>query len=76
MTGRGSRRRGSSKQITGNVGLYYVAYRLSQLGWNVMTTSRNASGIDLVCYDASQRFITVQVKAFEKKQAIGLCEGN
>jgi hypothetical protein len=29
-------------QITGNVGLYYCCYRLSQLGWNVMPTARNA----------------------------------
>jgi hypothetical protein len=39
------------QQIVGNIGLYYVSYRLSQLGWNVMPTARNAKGIDLVAYD-------------------------
>ena len=27
-------------QIVGNIGLYYVSYRRSQLGWNVMLTAR------------------------------------
>ena len=29
-------------QVVGNVGLYYVCYKLSRLGWNVMPTARNA----------------------------------
>jgi len=33
-------------QVTGNVGLYYVCYRLSRMGWNAMPTARNARGID------------------------------
>lgn len=33
-------------QIVGNAGLFYSAYRLSRLGWNVMPTSRNARGIE------------------------------
>lgn len=37
-------------QIVGNAGLYYVCYRLSLLGWNVMPTARNARGIDVVAY--------------------------
>jgi len=37
-------------QITGNIGLYYTCYRLSRLGWNVMPTSRNARGIDIIAY--------------------------
>jgi hypothetical protein len=28
--------------ITGNTGMYFVAYQLSRRGWNVMPTSRNA----------------------------------
>ena len=45
-------------QVVGNVGLYYVCYRLSGLGWNVMPTARNARGIDVVIYsqDAKKTF--------------------
>ena len=32
-------------QLVGNVGLYYICYELSRLGWNVLPTSRNARGI-------------------------------
>jgi hypothetical protein len=31
-----------SNQIVGNIGLYYVCYRLSCFGWNAMPTARNA----------------------------------
>lgn len=41
-----------SPQIVGNAGLYYVCHRLSLLGWNCMPTSRNARGVDLICYNA------------------------
>jgi hypothetical protein len=37
-------------QAVGNVGLYYVCYRLSCLGWNVMPTARNARGVDILIY--------------------------
>jgi hypothetical protein len=37
-------------QVTGNVGLYYVCYHLSRLGWNAMPTSRNAKGIDILAF--------------------------
>ena len=39
-------------QVVGNIGMHYAAYRLSQMGWNVMPTSRNARGIDLLAYGA------------------------
>ena len=42
-----------SGQVVGNIGMYYAAYRLSLMGWNVMPTSRNAKGIDLLAYDAT-----------------------
>ena len=42
----------ASNHVVGNVGLYFAAYRLSQMGWNVMPTSRNARGIGLLAYDA------------------------
>jgi hypothetical protein len=35
-------------QVIGNIGMYYAAYRLSQQGWNVMPTARNARGVDRV----------------------------
>ena len=38
-------------QLVGNVGLYYVCYKLSCLGWNVLPTSRNAKGVDVVIYN-------------------------
>ncbi len=60
-------------QLTANVGLYYCCYRLSLLGWNVMPTSRNARGVDIVAYrrDASH-FIGVQIKALSKRNPVPL----
>jgi hypothetical protein len=50
-------------QVVGNIGMYFAAYRLSQMGWNVMPTSRNARGVDLLAYDMSaSRFHGIQVK--------------
>jgi len=52
-----------NKQIVGNVGLFYACYSLSRLGWNVMLTSRNARGIDIVIYSQdATRTHTIQVK--------------
>lgn len=34
-------------QVTGNIGLYWTCYQLSQLGWNAMPTARNARGVDV-----------------------------
>ncbi len=60
-------------QVTGNVGLYYVCYRLSCLGWNVMPTARNAKGVDILIYnyDASIK-LSVQVKALSKRSPVPL----
>lgn len=57
--------------MVANVGLYYVCYRLSLLGWNVMPTSRNARGVDIIAYsqDASSK-IAVQVKALSKRAPV------
>lgn len=62
-----------ANQVVGNIGLYYVCYRLSKRGWNVMPTSRNARGIDVLIYsqDAS-RTHTVQVKALSKTAPVPL----
>ena len=57
----------ANQQTVGNIGLYYVCYRLSRLGWNVMPT-RNAKGIDILIYsqDASCTY-TLQVKTLAGK---------
>jgi hypothetical protein len=63
----------SNNQVVGNVGLFYVCYRLSRLGWNVMSTARNAKGIDVLIYSqAAKRKLTVQVKALSKRDAVPL----
>ena len=60
-------------QVVGNVGMYFAAYRLSQMGWNVMPTSRNARGIDLLAYDAAAgRYLGIQVKALSKRNPVPL----
>lgn len=60
-------------QITGNIGLFYCCYRLSVRGWNVMPTSRNARGIDIIAYDRSaSNFIGVQVKTLSKRNPVPL----
>jgi hypothetical protein len=53
-----------NKQITGNAGLFYVAYKLSTMG-------RNAKGIDIVAYSEDFKAIKkIQVKSFSKIQAV------
>jgi len=60
-----------NKQITGNAGLFYVAYKLSTMGWNVLPTSRNAKGIDIVAYSEDFKVIKkVQVKSFSEIEAV------
>ena len=63
----------SNNQVVGNVGLYFVCYHLSRMGWNVMPTARNARGIDVLIYsqDASRK-LTVQVKALSKPSPVPL----
>jgi hypothetical protein len=61
----------TNNQLTGNIGLYYVCYRLSRLGWNVLPTSRNARGIDIVTYDQKgRRRHTIQVKTLSKRDPV------
>ena len=63
----------TSNHVTGNVGMYYAAYRLSQMGWNVMPTARNARGIDLLAYDATAgRYLGIQIKTLSKHGAVPL----
>ncbi|NLH47740.1 MAG: hypothetical protein GX444_03950 [Myxococcales bacterium] len=62
-----------SNQQVGNAGLYWVCYKLTLHGWNVLPTSRNARGVDIVIYneDASVKR-TVQVKTLSKRNAVPL----
>lgn len=58
-------------QVTGNVGMYFVAYRLSQMGYNVIPTARNAKGIDLIVYNEdATRMVGVQTKCLSGKTAL------
>ena len=62
-----------SNHVVGNVGLYFVCYKLSCLGWNVMPTARNARGIDIVIYNQNaSRTVTLQVKALSKPSPVPL----
>jgi len=65
--------RGSGNHTVGNVGLYFVAYRLSRLGWNVMPTARNARGVDLIAYsEQAKRKVAIQVKALSRASPVPL----
>ena len=60
-------------QIVGNIGLDYVSYRLSQLGWNVMPTARNAKGIDLIAYSLDgPSYVGIQIKSLSKRNPVPL----
>ena len=60
-------------QIVGNIGMFYTCYELSLMGWNVMPTSRNARGIDIIAYDSeATNYIGVQVKTLSKRNAVPL----
>lgn len=62
-----------NKQIIGNIGLYYSAFKLSTLGFNVMVTSRNAKGADLIAVSENEKkFIGIQVKTNSSEMDIRL----
>jgi hypothetical protein len=63
----------SNQQTVGNIGLFYVCYRLSRLSWNVMPTARNAKGVDIVIYsqDAARK-LTIQVKTLSRANPVPL----
>lgn len=56
--------------------MYFVCYALSRRGWNVMPTSRNARGIDVLAYnhDASLT-LALQIKALSKRNPVPLGGG-
>ena len=67
-----SKPRFNDRQVTGNVGLFFICYKLSRRGWNVLPTSRNARGIDVLAYGKhGEKFLTVQAKGYTRKAAIG-----
>jgi len=58
------------KQLTSNIGLFYVCLELSKLGWNVLLTSRNTKGVDLVIHSQeAKRTHTTQVKSLTGREA-------
>ncbi|BBM87115.1 hypothetical protein [Candidatus Uabimicrobium amorphum] len=60
-------------QVTSNVGLYYVCYKLSLQGWNAMPTARNAKGVDIIAYNSDcSKMISIQVKTLSKRNAVPL----
>lgn len=63
----------NSIQIVGNAGLYYICYELSKRAWNVLPTSRNARGVDILIYDQNaQRKYTIQVKSLSERNPVPL----
>ncbi len=63
-------------QIVGNIGMFYTCYELSRRGWNVMPTSRNARGIDIIAYNSqATNYIGIQVKTLSKRNAVPLGSG-
>jgi len=43
------------------------------MGWNVMTTARNARGVDIIAHNSDcSRMISVQVKTLSKKHPVPL----
>jgi len=60
-------------QIVGNIGLFYTCYKLSLQGWNVLLTSRNARGIDIICYSMDgNKMVSIQVKSLSKRNPVPL----
>jgi hypothetical protein len=60
-----------ANQVVGNIGLYYICYELCRRGWNVMPTSRNARGIDIVIYSQDgARKHTIQAKSLTKRSPV------
>ncbi|MCP4304517.1 MAG: hypothetical protein GY788_06495 [bacterium] len=61
-------------QMTGNAGLFHIAWELTRRGWNVMPTVRNARGADLYAatVDDEEAVIAIQSKALSKRAAVPL----
>lgn len=61
-------------QLTGNAGLFHIAWELTRRGWNVMPTVRNARGADLFAAPADDEdgVIPIQSKALSKSTDVPL----
>jgi len=60
-------------QVVGNIGLYYICYELSKRGWNVLPTSRNTRGVDLIIYNQKgDKKFTIQIKTLSREAPIPL----
>lgn len=60
-------------QTVGNIRLYFVCYKLSRSGWNVMPTARNAKGVDiLINSQSAARTHTIQVKTLSRRAPVPL----
>jgi hypothetical protein len=60
-------------QVIGNIGLFYVCYKLSLFGWNVMPTARNSKGVDIIAYSQNgSRRILIQVKSLSRTNSVSL----
>lgn len=62
------------RQMTGNAGLFYIAWELTRRGWNVMPTVRNARGADLYAapVDDEEAVVPIQSKALSKPTDVPL----
>lgn len=62
------------QQMTGNAGLFHIAWELTRRGWNVMPTVRNARGADLYAapLDDEDAVIPIQSKALSKRASVPL----
>ncbi|MBK9974105.1 MAG: hypothetical protein IPP14_04955 [Planctomycetes bacterium] len=59
----------------GNAGLFYCCYELARHGWNVLPTSRNAKGVDVVIYSADATKVEmIQVKTISNRSPVPLGE--
>lgn len=60
--------------MTGNAGLFFVAWQLTCRGWNVMPTVRNSRGADMYAaqLDNEAAVIAVQSKALSKPADVPL----
>lgn len=60
--------------MTGNAGLFFISWRLTREGWNVLPTNRNSRGADLflVHPDDEEITIAIQSKALSKRASVPL----
>ena len=60
-------------QTVGNIGMFYVCYQLARRCWNVMPTTRNAKGVDVLIYsEDGTKKLGIQVKALSRRAPVPL----